>query len=287
MTIRTILVPVRGDGKGDGVLDHAVALGRPFAAHLDIVHCRARPEDLMPYGSLMLPGLRETIVESAAAAAQEEEDKLHELFDTYCREHDLANVDHPPGPDGKLSVSWREETGKMSSVVAVRGRLADLIAVAQPDRENQIGHNTLEAALLETGKMVLMCPPLPATTIGTSVAVAWNGSAEAARAVTSALSLLTQAKSVTVLSAAAGSPAGLGPDALIEHLGWHGINATARELDAKGTEVGQTLLATARDADADVLLMGGYGHSRRRELIMGGVTQHIIEAAEMPVILVH
>ncbi len=287
MTIRTILVPVRGDGKGDGVLDHAVALGRHFAAHLDIVHCRARPEDLMPYGSLMLPGLRETIVESAAAAAQEEEDKLHALFDTYCRDHDLANVDHPPGPDGKLSVSWREETGKMSSVVAVRGRLADLIAVAQPDRENQIGHNTLEAALLETGKMVLMCPPLPATSIGTSVAVAWNGSAEAARAVTSALSLLTAAKSVTVLSAAAGSPAGLGPDALIEHLGWHGISVTARELDAKGTEVGQALLATARDADADVLLMGGYGHSRRRELIMGGVTQHIIEHAEMPVILVH
>ncbi len=287
MTIRTILVPVRGDGKGEGVLDHAIALGRRFAAHLDIIHCRARPEDMLPYGSLMLPGLRESIIESATSAAEAEETKLHELFAAYCVDHDLATVDHPPGPEGKLSVSWREETGKMAALVGVRGRLADVIAVPQPDQENNIGTNTLEAALLETGRMVMMCPPLPATTVGNGVAIAWNGSTESSRAVMAALPLLIKAEKVIVLSAASSVQAKLGGDDLVEHLGWHGIAAEVRPLDAKATAVGEALLTAAREVGADSLLMGAYGHSRRRELIMGGVTRHVIENAELPVIMVH
>ena len=169
----------------------------------------------------------------------------------------------------------------------MRGRLADVIAVPRPDRENQIGTNTLEAALLETGRMVLMCPPLPATAVGNGIAIAWNGSTESSRAVMAALPLLAQAAKVVVLSAASSVQAGLGGEALVEHLGWHGIKAEARPLDAKATEVGEALLSGAREAGADSLLMGAYGHSRRRELIMGGVTRHVIEHARMPILLVH
>jgi nucleotide-binding universal stress UspA family protein len=197
------------------------------------------------------------------------------------------------GPEDRLSLSWREESGKQAAVVAVHGRLADLIAVAQPDRERNLGLNTLEAALLETGKPVLLCPPqpvepaAPAAAVGRHVAVAWNGSCEAARAVTIGLPVLAAAESVTIVALSDGAQKPLGPEALKDYLASHGIAAGIETEKSKATGVGGALLKISRASGADLLLMGAYGQSRRRELIMGGVTQHIIEHADLPVLLTH
>jgi nucleotide-binding universal stress UspA family protein len=290
MTIRRILVPVRGDGKGEGVLDHAVSLARRFEAHVDVLHCRPRPEDMLPYGVSVPPMLRKSILASAGTVADQEEHKVRDQFDAYCERNDLALVDGPPGPEDRLSLSWREESGKQAAVVAVHGRLADLIAVAQPDRERNLGLNTLEAALLETGKPVLLCPPQPvepAAAVGRHVAVAWNGSAEAARAVTIGLPLLAAAEQVTIVALSDGAEKPLGPEALKDYLAGHGIAAGVATEKSKATAVGGALLKIARGSGADLLLMGAYGQSRRRELVMGGVTQHIIDHADMPVLLTH
>jgi len=201
MTIRTILVPVRGDGKGEGVLDHALALGGRFAAHLRVVHSRPRPEDMMPYGVYVPGAFRQQVTSWATAMADEEEGRLKALFDAYCRRHDLAVVEKvAAAPRDRVSASWEEAIGKQAAVVTVRGRLADVTAVAQPDRDLNIGLNTLEAALLETGRLVLLCPPGRPGSIGRHVAIGWNGSAEAARAVATGLPLLLAAERVTVLT---------------------------------------------------------------------------------------
>ena len=115
-------------------------------------------------------------------------------------EHDLEIVDAPPWPADRLSISWRERTGKQASILAVHGRLADVIVVPRPDRPQNIGVNTLEAALFSTGKPVLMCPAGRVENLGDHVSIAWNGSAESARAVTMALPILTGASRVTILS---------------------------------------------------------------------------------------
>ena len=288
MTIRQILVPVRGDGKGEGVLDHAICLARRFDAHIDVVHCRPRPEDMLPYGVSVPAAMRQNILDSARGLADQEESRVREIFDAYCEKHGLSVVDAPPWPEDRLSLSWREVAGKQASVVALHGRLADLIAVAQPDRARNLGLNTLEAALLETGKPVLLCPAQPVQSCGHHVAVAWNGSSEAALAVTMGLSVLAAAETVTILSlsdAAARQP--LGPEALKDYLASHHIAATVQSEKSKASAVGQALLKLAHASGADVLLMGAYGQSRRRELVMGGVTQHVIDHADMPVLLTH
>jgi len=293
MTIRRILVPVRGDGKGEGVLDHAVSLARRFQAHVDVLHCRPRPEDMLPFGVSVPAMLRKNILASAGTVADQEERKVKDRFDAYCERNDLTVVDGPPGPDDRVSLSWREESGKQAAVVAVHGRLADLIAVAQPDRERNLGLNTLEAALLETGKPVLLCPPQPVEpgepveTCGSHIAVAWNGSVESARAVTIGLPLLAAAESVTILALSDGAQKPLGPEALKDYLAGHGIAAGVETEKSKATAVGGALLKMARESGGDLLLMGAYGQSRRRELVMGGVTQHIIDHADMPVLLTH
>ena len=285
--LRTILIPVRGDGKGEGVLDHALALGRRFTAHLAAVHCRPRPDDMLPYGVYAPASFKEQIRKSATTMADEEEGRVKALFQEYCSRHDLVVVEGvSAAPKDRPSASFSEATGKQAAVVAIRGRLADVIAVAQPDRDLNLGFNTLEAALLETGKLVLLCPRVQAEHIGQHVAIGWNGSAEAARAVAAALPILLAADQVTVLSAVTGGRMDLTPEDLQAYLSSHDVRAGLETFRAAATEVGQGLLKAARKTGSDVLLLGAYGHSRRRSLVMGGVTQHVIDHAHLPVLLI-
>ncbi len=286
MTVRTILVPVRGDGKGEGVLNHALCLARRHGAHLEVLHCRPRPEDLIPFGIFVPTSLRKEIVSSAGTLANEEEDKVRGFFDRYCSEHDIPVLEAAPWPRERITATWREETGKQAQVIGVRGRLADVIAVAKPDRAQNLGLNTLEAALLETGKLIMMCPPVPTETVGARVAIAWNGSAEAARAVTAALPILRNAESVMLLSGE-GEALPVSAAEAKDYLAVHDIASSLQGFAASPGAVGRTLLTTAKGAGADCLLMGAYGQSRRRELVMGGVTQHVIDHADLPILLMH
>jgi nucleotide-binding universal stress UspA family protein len=288
MTIRNILVPVRGDGKGERVLDHALAVARRFNAHLMAVHCRPRPEDMLPFGVFVPTAFRQQIASSATAMADDEESRVKELFQDYCRRHDLVVVDNVlAAPNDRPSAAWSEAVGKQAAVVAVRGRLADLIAVAQPDPKLNLGRNTLEAALLETGRLVLLCPPAEVDSIGRHVAIGWDGRTEAARAVAAAMPMLGAAEQVTVLSADTGAAVELGPNDLQAYLARHNGRAEVRTFRSRATEVAQGLLASAKEVGADALLIGAWGHSRRRELVMGGVTEHIIEHADLPVLMIH
>jgi nucleotide-binding universal stress UspA family protein len=286
MTIRTLLVSVRGDGKGEGVLNHALALGRPFNAHIHVMHCRARAEDLLPYSTVMTSGMRSSILEAAVKAAEEEEARVRGLFMEYLAGHEIQLVSEPPAPEGVVTASWHEVQGKQAHVVAVRGRLADVVCVARPV-SGGLGHATFEGALLETGKLVLLCPPEPVETIGKHVCVAWNGSAESARAASAALPILEKAEHVTLFTAPENLEDELTIDDLVGHLAWHGVKGVVRHLDVSAHDIGGALIDNTKAAGGDVLVMGGYGHSRRRELVMGGVTRFIAENTDLPVLMMH
>jgi nucleotide-binding universal stress UspA family protein len=285
MAIRRIFVPIRDDGKGENVLDHALVLARRFKAHIEAVHCRPNPEDLIPFGVAVPAILREQINQSGHELAAAEEAKMKALFDAYVAERKLTVTSPGTSPTGKTTISFAIERGKQAAVVSSRGRLADIVTVAKPDRESNIGRNTLEAALVNTGSLVLMCPPAKPGTIGEHVAIAWNGAREAARAVSLAHELLRKAEKVTVLTVAEAKNELTGQD-LVAYLADHGIEATHVEISGKDG-VGKALLAGAKAAGADTLLMGAYGTSRGRELVFGGVTQHVVDNAEMPVLLCH
>ena len=269
MTIKTILAPIRGDGKGEGVLNHALAVARRFDAHIDVIHARARPQDMLPYATIMLTEkMSHDIIESAEASAAAAEANLRKLFDDYCAANGVKLVE-APAPDGDgVTASFREETGKQAAIVAVRGRLADLIVVPRPDGDTQLGANTLESALLETGKPVLMAPDLPLDGIGDTIVVAWNGSAEAARAVDAAMPLLANAGAVNILIGSDAESTELPAEDLMRYMGWHGVEAEIHVFAAGTFDIGEPLMAEAAARNADLLVMGGYGHSRRRELVM-------------------
>ncbi|MEM7633282.1 MAG: universal stress protein [Pseudomonadota bacterium] len=286
MAIRRIFVPIRNDGKGENVLDHALALAGN-AGHIEAVHCRPAPDDLIPFGVSVPAILREQISSSGEELANAEETQITQQFEDYARANKLTMVAiGKPHPKDKLSATWRIERGKQASIVSARGRLADVVAVARPDRDRAVGRNTLEAALVNTGSLVMMCPPLPPPgKIGNHIAVAWNGSREAARAVSLAMPLLTAASTVSVMTMA-GDDLELTGAHVLNFLADHDIEANHTEITSGGN-VGQALLEGAGSVDADCLLMGAYGSSRGREMVFGGATQYVVDHAEMPVLMAH
>lgn len=285
MTIRTILLPVRGDGKGETVMDHAQLIAAKFNSHIDVIHARPKSSDMLPYGVLLTDGMRETILKAAEAQAGTEEDRVRDLFTEYCEKHNLPVSDHAGDGSGGVSVSWHEETGKQADLIGLWGRLADLIVVPKPGKD--LGANTLEAALLQSGSMTLMCPDSSPSSLGDNIAVAWNGTAEAARVIKSTMLLLRQASKVTILTTdPEGEDSDLGVVHVQRYLSRHGVSAGVQEVGTD-KDIGIALLLAAKDCGADLLAMGAYGHSRRRELIMGGATNEVIQSAEMPVLMLH
>jgi nucleotide-binding universal stress UspA family protein len=286
MAIRRILVPIRNDGKGESVLDHALSLAGK-TGHIEAVHCRPAPEDLIPFGVSVPAILREQIASSGEGLADAEEAEITGQFEAYVKAHKLTMVDvGEPHPKNKMSATWRIERGKQANIVSARGRLADVVAVAKPDRDRAVGRNTLEAALVNTGSLVMMCPPsAPSKKIGNHVAIAWNGSREAARAVSLALPILSGAKTVSVMTIDDANLELTGAH-LLSFLADHDIKASHSDTSAGGN-AGKVLLELAGKLGADCLLMGAYGSSRGRELVFGGATQHIVDHANLPVLMAH
>ena len=156
--MKTILVPIDSGGRDRALLQTAFDLAGRFRAHLEVLHVRHDPEEMLHATGMALPGsMRKSVMEVGARQAEEQAERARALFDEICAAAGVNQVAEPPFPD-EASVVWRDRTGKPSLLVALRGRLADLIVVSRPTDEPR-DREVLEAALLETGRPVLIVPP--------------------------------------------------------------------------------------------------------------------------------
>lgn len=286
MTVASILVPIRGDGKGENVLGHAASIGRRFNAHITALHSRPRPEQMFAGGISIPASFRKQMLEAASGLADFTESGLREHLEKAMARFGIAHADRIPDARAALTLDWREVTGKQAETIKVHGRLADMIAVAQPDHDANLGMNTLQSALFDTGRPVLMCPPTETIpeALGSRVVLAWSGTAENARAVAMTLPVIEAAETVTVLTIGE-AVTHASAEELVEYLALRGITASVRKV-ADSRDVGETLLSEAASA-GDLLIMGAYSRSHAREVVFGGATQHVVDEATMPVLMVH
>ena len=282
--LRKILVPVRGDGKGDLVLAHAASLARRFKAHIEVAHCRARTEDLMPFGVPLPTFARETFVKQAKELADQEEEGLRAELHALAGRLELS--EEAPAPGERATVSFFEMEGRMVDVIKSHGRLADIVAVPKPDRDRNVGSNSLKAALFRTGRPVMMTPPSePPEGLGRKIAIGWNGSMEASRAVAQTTALVEGADEVTILRGGAREPHGATTEELVDYYRLRGVTAQVHRFDTR--QPGAALLAESKAVGANLLIMGAYGDSHERETLFGGNTQTVVDNADMAVVLVH
>jgi nucleotide-binding universal stress UspA family protein len=184
---------------------------------------------------------------------------------------------------------WEMAVGLPASYVTRRAQGIDLVILGQRTPDHSTGLDAPQEVVLACGRPVLIVPYAGhIERIGETAIVAWNGSREAARAVQDALPLLSAAASVTVFLVNPEEAADIA-DAhnLVIHLARHGLNAKKLVVREDILAVSDTVLAQVAALDADLLVMGAYGHSRLREMILGGVTRHVLRNMNVPVLMSH
>src|SRR6185295_519391 len=275
MSYKTILVHLSDSRRAETVLEPAVQLATRYNSYLIGLHVYASvPASPIPMASAALG--------SIVAADRKNSEAIAETFKRmtankeFVAEWQLHKVPHVD----------------LAPLVMERGRAADLIVAGQTDPDWDLSPllDFPERLALESGRPVLVIPYAGRfASIGRRVVIAWKAGRESARAVFDALPLLQGAENVHILEIKGrGDESSMSPDTSIAaSLARHGIKPTIRTSVASDISVGDEILSRLSDLDADLLVMGAYGHSRMRELVFGGVTRHIARHMTVPTLFSH
>ncbi|MBC7801765.1 MAG: universal stress protein [Gemmatimonadaceae bacterium] len=285
MAIRKLLLPLTGTAAGEGALSTALIVARLWDAHVTALHVRVDSRDVAPLAGEGLSGAM--IEEMMSATEKESSDRsnaVRTMFDRFVACHGVVVAD--PHPRAGATANFASITGREEDLVAQLARLADLTVVPHPEAGDDVSSSdALHAVLFDSGRPVLIAPQVATKTVGTRICVAWNGTAESAAAVQAAIPWMQRAEAVRILSADEYQRRGPGATELSSYLGLHGIQPEIAQFRPLERDVGRGLLTAAREFGADMLAMGAYSHSRLRQLILGGVTRHVLENATLPVLM--
>jgi nucleotide-binding universal stress UspA family protein len=286
--IKTILVRATDDESSAAAYVAARFVARRFDAHIDALHVRLDPVEVAVAmstegaGGTLLQGMIDRLEQEAHGS----EVKARALFTTFCTDEGLSLVAAPATSIGR-SVMFHAETGQEARWMSTYALTSDMaIATRGIPGDDASARSTLEALLLETGRPLLIPgAAAPPADFADHMAIAWKPTPQAARAVAFAMPFLAHATKVTILSI---EEDGRRDEAarLVRYLGWHGVTARTERLTAGPDGATATLLAAA-EAESGLLVMGGYGHTRVREWVFGGFTQHALDHAELPVLMAH
>jgi nucleotide-binding universal stress UspA family protein len=288
--MKTILVPISGHDSDKTVLEAAYAIALPGGAHLDFVHVRlgvtAAAKATHHLDFARGPGLDLALhalgidSENAAASARRH-------VEAFCRDRNIAESDSP-SLSKRVSASWRllEENDAPHLVALARHR--DLVVVGRSTSRHSRMPDLIESLLTACGRPILLVPSAWRASAIKTVVVWWKEHAAAARAVTAAMPLLSRADRVSLVEIKEGlAQSGDAAAGMARQLGWHGIKSDAKIIPSGEGSVTDRLWHATSDMHADLVVMGAFSHSRTRELIFGGCTQAVLEAGDLPVLLLH
>ena len=294
---KTVLAHLTGTDCDASVLSTALQLARPFAGHLECIRVTADPAVLiaqtMPFDSGMgVSGIVADVMGTIEQQNSERTKRARLNFSEFCKTRDIALADSPPGP-GDVSVAWRERKGADDvEALTAEARFHDLVVLAGGgERNGRLPPELMGDVIIGAGRPVVLAPQQPGKDPIRTVAVAWKDTAEAARALTAAMPILAKAQRIEILSANETDGEVTHcldcSENIVRQLRWHGLNATTHFILPAGRSVPDAILETAHGLNADLLVMGGYGHGRLREFVFGGFTRRILDGADLPVFLFH
>jgi nucleotide-binding universal stress UspA family protein len=261
MSIKSILVCLQPGQNTSAVLDVAVDLARRHKAHLAGLHVASSDPETGVAGDV-----------SPAA--------------------ELERIFREGAEEMQLSHEWRCVKGGADSVIALESRCHNILVIGQSDpTAGDIWtrpHDLLENILIKSGHPLLVVPHCGScTNVGNRILIGWNGAREAARATEDAMPILKAARQVIVLTVDLRRGDALSVENLMKFLERHGVKAEARGARSHGEAVGDTMLSKAKSFHCDLLVMGGYGHSRTREHLIGGPTYSVVQNMTVPVLMSH
>ena len=276
MSYKTILVHIDSGKRCPARVEVAIRLAQQHDAHLVALHAIPPFE---PPGYVMAE-MGPAIIEAQRAVAAKELARTEVEFNKAVSAAGLRNAE------------WRSAVDDLVDAVTLHARYADLVVIGQTDAsdDSKVPTDFPERLVLAAGRPVLILPAVGKfATIGKRILIAWNPSREATRAVTDAIPLLQRADNVHVMAVnpKAGEHGSVPGADIGLYLARHGVRVDVKTDHGAEIDVGNELLSRAADLDADLIVMGGYGHSRLKEWVLGGATRTILESMTAPVLMSH
>jgi len=282
--IKSILVPAIGDAFNDAITETALRVAQLTSAHIELCYFRTPSweiSDTPGYSVWAMGGAVAPALARLDARIEQGCVQARTRFAEICRRKGVALVERPGGTTC-ITASWHD-TNDQPETVAYHARHADLVAVGHPGHSNGLSLSHLHAVLSQGGRPMLIAPSMARSSITGTVFVCWKETPESARAVSAALPLLEAAQRV-IIAHVTEDPDPTPPAAIAGYLERHGITAETRLLPRRGS-VAHTLAAAADAHQADLIVLGAYGHSRARERMFGGCTRGFLDDARVPVLM--
>ncbi len=279
--MKTILVPTENGSAMTSALDTALLLARKFDSFIEGFSLRPAVADLVamdPDSGLTMVAVKENDAEMVRQA--------EDMFRSFMQNHQVAER----SGDGaaSLSWSWLKDAPSGHDFVGSYGRVFDAIVLARPGDEWQSPSMiTLESALFESGRPVLIAPPVSPKSLGANILVAWNGSTEQARTMADAMPILRTAERLTICTVEGATVAGPNGEQMARSLKMNGIASETITLKPGKRSAGEVLLSKADELGCDLIIKGAYTQSRLRQMIFGGTTRYILANAKLPVLMAH
>ncbi len=275
--IKDIVVNLTMGSPRDVAADYAVSVASAFGAHLTGIAFAYEP--VLP--PTLMGGVPAEVITAQRAESEKTAQIAIEHFQDSARRAGIAS-------DSRALAASLAGASDLFGRIARRFDIS-VVGQAEPDKvapEELI----IEAALFESGRPVIVVPYIQRDELKLNrVIVCWDAGRTAARALGDALPFLSRAKSVDIVMVAserAKSDEIPGAD-IAHHLARHGLNVEVKRIVTGGTDVPSTILSYAADVSADFIVMGGYGHSRLREFILGGATRGILSSMTVPTLMSH
>jgi nucleotide-binding universal stress UspA family protein len=290
MSYGKILAPIFGSSGDRATLRTGIALAKQFGAHLEALFVRFDPLQTRQYGPLGgdISGYSaKYFIDAAIRAADEAQAAAAATFADAIEKAGLQLTD-APGADSEATVEMKITQGDCAERIEEESRLADLVVFGADGSDLAVERTreALEDVLLSGTRPVLfVAAGLGGVAPGLRVGIAFDGSAAAAHAVTAALPFIKRAKSVHAFEVTAVPKASTALADLKKYLALHGVEVTTTSVDPTGRNMEDALLDAIGVEHCDLLVLGGYGHSRVREFVFGGMTRHVLRRANLPAVL--
>jgi len=281
----SILASVTGLGSDHAVMETAVAAGNHIGGHVTFLHARLDAVEAAAMVEATFPQYQDgrNVLHKIGEEQQERSRHAKAEFEKVQKKYSLPDRDRAGG--AALSVSWRE-TRSFFNETLNEARFHDLTVMG---RDKELSSERITTVLMQAGRPVLLAPQKPAAVIGRHVAIAWKEGAVSARAVAATVPFLDRAERISVLTASQNEAGDdrdrLSAEKLAQTLRWHGLPVEVAMEYARGGSEAQNIVNMACSRDADMLVMGAYGHSRFREFVLGGVTRELLAECVLPLFL--
>jgi len=285
---KSLLVPTTG-GPGDAAVFATARLAaQAFGSHLEFLHVRVDTSEVlmsMTAGGVGGGDAVQVVIDRMDAEADATATAARQAIADLLAGAGIPLRDTPQGAGPSAQIS--QETGNQSAWVAQYGRFADLVLMGRGGPDDGAAE-TLEAALMDTGKPLLIAPATAPASLGKRIVIAWKDTPEAARAVSCALPFIGQADQVTIVTVLDDADAKDESGSRLQRaLRWHNKAVEVRTLLRGSASAADVLHREAEALGADLMVMGGYSHSRLREVVFGGFTRRTLGSAGIPVLMAH